>query len=278
MTAVINRRFQHLSAINDGLVFDLKKDASQVRDGMEAEDIHRFRVETKKLRAFLRLVVPDRHPSLPRRFRRYYQSLGVIRNLQLQEQRFREWAGADIRRHAAYLASLRAEWRTAISQCTREAMALSLPHIESRVREGLQDKLETGLVREFLWKASTRIRKLAAPDATLSEEDMHELRKCLKDLSYNHKYIEHESLHILPPALTAGKEKIEPVLLLLGRFQDYCSGLRLLQPPGDSNEKELIGPVARDWQKEKEKLRHQFRITYLPIFHRLFALPYIEAG
>ena len=38
--------------------FDLNKKDRDACGDVEGEDIHRFRVEAKKLRAFLRLVIP----------------------------------------------------------------------------------------------------------------------------------------------------------------------------------------------------------------------------
>ena len=165
---------------------------------------------------------------------------------------------------------LTTELATAIRLAAEDCRALSLPHAESRILESLLESLGTNHVRDFLWKASAKIHSVTKPEASLSDEEMHDLRKCLKDLSYDHKYIDHQTVPVLPPALTAGKEKIEPVLLLLGRFQDYCSGLQLLQEGGSLPEDKPLAGLFRHWLKEKERLRHQFRATYLPIFQRLF--------
>jgi CHAD domain-containing protein len=51
------------------------------------EDIHQFRVEVKKLRAFLRLAGSTHtgiKPRLPRRLHTFYSMVGIVRCLQLQ--------------------------------------------------------------------------------------------------------------------------------------------------------------------------------------------------
>src|SRR6185312_1729733 len=217
MIALIGRRFQALGTIHSGLLFDLTREESAMRDGIEAEDIHRFRVEIKKLRAFLRLVKPGQRHVLPTHLREYYRSLGAIRNLQLQELRLLDAATDDLRRLPVYSGLLRSQLSVALRQANGLASDVLLPHAQSRALEDLPAELGTETIRDFLWKASTGIQSLMAPDAMLTDRNMHELRKILKDLNYNQKYVAHESAHILPPALTAGKEKIEPLLVLLGR-------------------------------------------------------------
>jgi CHAD domain-containing protein len=49
------------------------------------EDIHQFRIEVKKLRAFLHAIKTEL--KLPRRLRKFYDSIGIVRNLELQQQR-----------------------------------------------------------------------------------------------------------------------------------------------------------------------------------------------
>src|SRR5690348_18289101 len=51
-----------------------------------AEDIHHFRVEVKKLRAFLRLLTASEKlegPLLPENLKSLYRYVGIIRNIQL---------------------------------------------------------------------------------------------------------------------------------------------------------------------------------------------------
>ena len=269
LIAVIDDRFQTLTTIQTGLLFDLTKEASVMRDGMEVEDIHHFRVATKKLRAFLRLAIPGRRPVLPGRLREYYRSLGVIRDLQLQEQRLQQACASEFRRLPGYSMWLRSQLSLALKKAAGLASDLLLPNARSRILADLPGDLGPEAIRDFVWKSSTAIRSLLGPE--LSDEQMHQLRKILKDLSYNHRFIADESAQILPPALTAGKEKIEPLLLLLGRFQDYCTAIELLGQSGDDTETKLLAGISREWEKEKEMAGRQFRTTYVPMLRILFS-------
>lgn len=269
--AEIHKRFEKITSAHERILFDLGKADQVAWKTVEAADIHCFRVEVKKLRAFLHLVVPEKKPLLPKQLRDYYQSLGAVRDLQLQEQRIRQFAGGKAHRLVAYSTFLKAETATALQQAREDAATLFLPRAESRVLEALPEKLAADTVREFLWKAATKIQGLTQADAPLEDKKLHELRKCLKDLSYNHEFILGETANILPAALAAGNEKIEPFLKVLGRIQDLRSGLELLQPVGNTQEKKMLAAARHQWEKEKESLRHQFKVNYLPIFRRLFA-------
>jgi CHAD domain-containing protein len=267
----INKRFGKITAAQERILVDLEKGDRVIRDYVEPEDIHRFRAEVKKLRAFLHLVLPDRKTVLPRRLHDYYQALGAVRNLQLQEYRVLEFEGEKADRFVAYCALLRTELATATQQARESAAELFLPHEEARILEGLPEKLVSDGVCEFLWKSATRIQALTQADALLADGELHEIRKCLKEINYNHAFIHEHAAHVLPPAFGAGKGKIEPLLEILGQFQDFRTGLELLQPTGDSHEQKHLATLRRQWEGEKESIRHRFKVIYLPIFQRLFA-------
>src|SRR5580692_4119732 len=57
---------------------------------LDAEDIHAFRAEVKKLRAFLQLAPSGTKVKMPGRLHLFYRMVGEIRNLQLQQQRIRD--------------------------------------------------------------------------------------------------------------------------------------------------------------------------------------------
>lgn len=60
----------------------------------DADDNHNFRVEIKKLRAFIRLInisQPDHENKIPKKIRKFYHLVGDIRNLQLHQQRIRNF-------------------------------------------------------------------------------------------------------------------------------------------------------------------------------------------
>lgn len=270
----INKRFGKITAAQERILFNLEKGDRVIRAYVEPTDIHCFRTEVKKLRSFLHLAVPDRKTVLPQRLHDYYQVLGAVRHLQLQEYRVLEIEGEKADRFVAYSALLRTELATATQQARESAAELFLPHEEARILEDVAEKLFSDCVPKLLWKSVTRIQELTQTDALPADGELHEIRKCLKDISYNHAFIHEHMAQILPAALEVGKQKIKPLLEILGQFQDYRTALELLQPTGDSQEQKQLVTLRVQWEEEKESIRHRFKVIYLPIFQRLFASNY----
>lgn len=71
---IIESRFKKINASFGAVVTDFA-----------TEDIHRFRVEIKKLRAFLHAT--KKGLTLPKQLKKFYSLASVIRNLQMQQQR-----------------------------------------------------------------------------------------------------------------------------------------------------------------------------------------------
>lgn len=274
LVQTVNKRFEKIAAAYERIMIDLGKAESLERRRFEVEDIHAFRVEVKKLRAFMHLVLPEAGHPIPDSLHAFYQALGVVRNLQLQEKRMTELHGAKARSFSGYLALLDREMEVAVEQARSEGLVLFLPHEEQRVLDQMPENVGTNTLHEFLWRMDAKIRALTRPGASLDDDNLHTIRKCLKDLGYNHRHLPDEAAHILPPSLVAGSAKLEPFLKILGEFQDLRSGLEWLEPSvtgivSDEHEKKLLGVVRRKWEKEKEAVRRQFRVLYLPIFSRV---------
>ena len=69
----------------------LKKQTKTVAEEFDMEAIHQFRVEYKKLRAFLRIISLQHETAgeikFPKKLKRGYNIIGSVRDLQLQQQR-----------------------------------------------------------------------------------------------------------------------------------------------------------------------------------------------
>ena len=60
----------------------------QIIKEFNVDDIHDFRVEVKKLRAFLRLLDSEKEiegPLIPKLLKTFYGYIGIIRNIQLHK-------------------------------------------------------------------------------------------------------------------------------------------------------------------------------------------------
>jgi CHAD domain-containing protein len=209
---------------------------------LDAEDIHAFRVEVKKLRAFLHLGSSGAKAKPPGRLHLFYRMVGEIRNLQLQEQRIREACLYQSCLPHTYLNLLAIETAAAIRRARQFATSrLSIPVEERQVLSALTYPTKDNL-QGFVRKALYRLQKISDNHHPIDDDALHSLRKCLKDLPYNHPYT----------ALTD----------LLGQFQDLRSGLVFLQPIyidqiPDAGEKKMLERIRVLWEKDKAAIKNQ---------------------
>src|SRR5215472_18248673 len=73
----------------------LDKLCHKILKEFDAQDIHDFRVEVKKIRAFLRLLgikKEEGEPLIPKLLKTFYGYVGTIRNIQLSEYSLSNYA------------------------------------------------------------------------------------------------------------------------------------------------------------------------------------------
>jgi CHAD domain-containing protein len=236
----------------------------------DAEDVHNFRVEVKKLRAFLHLVPSGVNVKLPPNLHHFYRMVGGIRNLQLQEQRIHD---AFIRQDAlpqTYLNLLAIETAAAIRRAKKfAANKLSIPLEERQLLSTFTHHIK-GNSQEFARNIVSRLQTLSDNRHPIDDEDLHSLRKYLKDILYNHHHIENEAIHILPSILSDGKESVVALIGLLGQIQDLRSGLLLLQPGyidqiTDDGERKMLEEIRSIWRKDKSAIKDQVLASLQPI-------------
>jgi CHAD domain-containing protein len=231
---------------------------SRVKAGFGMEDIHAFRLEIKKMRAFLRLDARTKdHARLPGRLHRFYFLAGVIRNLQLQQQRITEaWKGREESLPRLYLIMLETE----IGIKTAEARSfakdkLSIKKEREKVLAKVRRSLSGKAIRGFVQTSAGRLDDLWGWPYPLEDDTLHSIRKLLKDLFYNHAYIAKEASILLPAALRE-KTGIKNITDMLGGFQDMRMKLDLLQPEylstvNDERERMALEELKKKWEEEK---------------------------
>src|SRR4051794_37076234 len=112
----------------------------------DADDIHDFRVEVKKLRAFLRLLDiknEDNEPVIPSLLKTFYGYIGIVRNIQLyQHDLFKYITAHNINKPEEYLKLLSNEetyWK-------KQAEALmadnNFQDVKEKIIKGLPGKLK----------------------------------------------------------------------------------------------------------------------------------------
>jgi len=190
----------------------------------ELETIHDFRVEIKRIRAFVRLlnssVQGEDRIKLSAGLRACYGFAGEIRNLQLHKKRIIELCqNLEVTMPASYLSILSAEEAIKKQGCRNTEKDVSLKDIEQRTISHVHHILHRKDINTYMNQKRKALESfLLLP--FLSDDDLHGLRKILKDLSYNWAYVIAD-IKLLPQFFTH-KKNIEELTIRLGDFYDLC--------------------------------------------------------
>jgi CHAD domain-containing protein len=259
---IIKIRFEKIQASFDAAIVYL-----------DAEDIHAFRVEVKKLRAFLQLASPREKTKLPRHLHHFYRIAGEIRSIQLQEQRIRDTFPHEGSLPQSYLTLLSIEAADHIRHARKlVATRLSIAADEQRLLHAFPGCLSKNSLREFTRDSICVLQTIADHLEPVGDDTLHSLRKCLKGLLYNQSYIQKEAADILPLALPAGKNTLTACIELLGQYQDLRSGLFLLRPRyidqvSDAAERRRLQGVCTQWENDKTAIKRQILATQPLLFN-----------
>jgi hypothetical protein len=168
---VLKRRFEKIQASFDLAIAYL-----------DADDIHAFRADVKKLGAFLRLAPKGINVKLPTSLGQFYRLVGLIRGLQLQEKRIRDACMDKGCLPQSYLNLLAIENAAAIRRARKfAARKLSMPAVQRELLLAFPDGLTEDALRGFTGATDERLENFGENRPT-DEESLHSLRQCLKDL------------------------------------------------------------------------------------------------
>jgi len=165
----------------------LKKTSNDMTD-FDADKIHGFRVEYKKLRAFLRMMASVengyREINISKNLKKAYHISGSIRDLELQVQRILEISKNDSRKATDYIEVLRNEEQKLgpelftlldekpISESKKKTDSILPDHF------GVEDFLN---FVDIKWLSI----KTVIISENFSDDNIHSIRKNLKDIVYN---------------------------------------------------------------------------------------------
>lgn len=254
ITSVVKKRFSNIQEYISRMLVDFGE-----------EPVHDFRTEIKKLRAFLRLLNTghnEKQFGISKKIKVYYWYAGNIRNLQLDIKKLNGPEG-DI--PAVYIVRLKKEIESLQGALRSLHSPANFDNSKKIIRNWIAVPAKP-LVKKFVNQKVEEYKNLL----TLMKQDeiLHAIRKLLKDLLYNWKYIkEHRSL--LPPAIAA-KKQIEELTDILGEFCDRITGIHLLEAylfaTPDPADKETLEKIMSKWNTEKNELRSKIysMLNYSP--------------
>ena len=250
----------------------LKKHYNKSFKDFELEEIHGFRLEIKKLRAFIRLIntnIPeDKKIKIGGKIKSFYNTTGNIRNLQLHQHRISLICDDMLlEKPILYLQLLHNEESLLKKRAELIADKISFNHFRKKIIDLVPDKLKAKSVQSFvIQKQHSLLELIFLTD--YSDEALHEIRKVLKDLLYDWKYIR----SYLPVALSAyftNKKNIEVFTDKLGEFHDLCIALYFFKPvyidkTADEEENKILLTVKRKLEETKGEMREEIRQYLAP--------------
>jgi CHAD domain-containing protein len=264
MKSIVRKRFKKMHSLLDKLPIYF-----------QADDIHRLRVEIKKLRAFLQFLASQqggkKQIQFPERLRKLYGMAGILRNLQLEIKTATDLNTGDKPAMTSYLSSLEAglEREKSVTRLHLPS-AIQLAYEENILIGLLPDSITKSKVRKFM---RSRRKKIAAvADGVLRYEQYHRLRKLLKTIQYNKKAL-FSVQHDYNPAL------VEEITDLLGGYCDACNALsdfqlysKTLLEPEKRPLLNLQKTLIREKNKRLRELKHRLPSLRL-IFSRYSPVP-----
>ena len=249
---VVERRFKTIHK----LLHKIMKD-------FDADDIHSFRIEVKKIRAFLRLVDFEKKvdgPLIPKQLKRLYGYIGIVRNIHLHRHSvFKYITNNKIEEPSAYIEMLGKEK----SHWQKEAADLmeknNFKDAEEKIIKHLPDELDKSSIKAFV---KNKLDRLKEQLKDMNNDDaIHSIRKILKDILYNLEIIkDHADL----PEIIAKEEDLKSLTSMLGDFRDKCIELEFLEPEyldkiKDPQENTRLQQIKNDFEKDKQFIKQQLQ-------------------
>ncbi|GAB2824354.1 CHAD domain-containing protein [Ferruginibacter profundus] len=228
-----------------------------------AESIHLFRVEYKKLRAFLRLLAIQKKGSgkikVSKKLKEIYHITGSIRDLQLQQQRITAFTEKIVKKPLHCIAILQKK----IDELQKTLLQFSIKKIIARSKKKIglfiPDRLsKSEFLIFFATQQETATRFVSGKNLTAN--NLHTIRKYLKDLLYNYKiYKQNKGSRSITVCNKKDDHYLSALLLHLGNFQEITTAITLLKlwspPLSDKNNRRLLQQVKAKWLSEKRLIK-----------------------
>jgi len=200
----------------------ISKHYNNLLEDFEPEVIHDFRLEIKKLRAFIRLVNTEvtkkKSIKIKQKIKTFYNTTGKIRNVQLHKQRIIQMCmSLSLVTPETYLELLNEEEAQEKKKARVEAEEISFPRFKETVMKSMPEELTTASIRSFTLQKSDALLALLSLSA-YDDKTLHNTRKILKDILYDWDYIMPYLASVFPEYFIH-KENIESLATKLGDFR-----------------------------------------------------------
>lgn len=221
------------------------------------DDIHDFRVEVKKLRAFLRLLNGGEetdHSLIPKLLKSFYGYTGIVRDLQLQRHYiFSYITNYKIEEPAEYLAILNDEEKYWMQNAKALMADKDFSEAKEKILKQIPHKLEKSAIKKFV---ENKLDELEQQLKNLKDDAaIHTIRKILKDILYAWDYIKDVAQL---PEIISKQDDVKLLTKQLGDYIDLCMQLEFLQPEYLDNIKKEDEKV--EIEKIKDEVGHEKKL------------------
>jgi hypothetical protein len=231
-------------------------------DSFSLDDIHDFRVEIKKLKAFLRLLQRDSEKSqklkFPKFLNKIYKSLGLVRELQLQEKKLLKAVSNEEILLLNTISNLH-EQTDNVREKTKELLDYkdSWKKAETRIKKFIPEELNAEAVESYLRFKVRELKKILSLKR-ISITRLHGMRKILKDLQYNHPYW--KDARLAEGQALPSLDEIHDTGSMIGDLHDIYAATIILESSiksrsVDEDERKRLLQIRLSWKKDRDMLR-----------------------
>lgn len=219
---------KELERITDKYVRSLEKNCRNIPGSFAIGQIHDLRVDYKRLRAFIRLCREEaqaRHLQIPDTLSDLYQAAGAVRDHQLFLAKITLYAKVQYAL-PEFTQCLQQELFKAKEHLVKKIEKVDWERLRKSLKEELPAVLHDAAIRQFVNRkvAAIHILMLAAD----REEDLHEVRKNLKDLLHVNRIFDHDWGIPFPFPAWKNEKPVNEMAEKLGDFNDECITLSFL--------------------------------------------------
>ncbi|MBC7509034.1 MAG: CHAD domain-containing protein [Ferruginibacter sp.] len=242
----------------------LKKHIKKISEDFDMEAIHQFRIAYKKLRAFLRMISQDHETTgeikVSKKLKRSYNLSGFVRDLQLQQLKIREATKQELKKPQAYINLLKKEIEKLTPELSEIFLEKPVTASKKKTDASIPNELHLNSFRNFVQKKWAAIYAIIV-SRHFSDDNIHAIRKSLKDLFYNLKINEGVEYEVLSQSIWKGKDEqyFNKLLEELGSFQNKCTAIGLLKSywlnSFNTHNRVLLEGIKKGWVKDKVRMK-----------------------
>ena len=238
--------------------------AVAVSNGYQEETIHQFRVAYKKYRTFIRLVSvssnSEKGVKISKRLKYWYNLLGYLRDLQLQQRLIMDAFETEQERPQAYVYALEKEISTVKLTFSVKSFQAAVTTNQNKAKPFITEKISKCHCLKFVCEKLLLVHEVLLK-SELSDTDFHRIRKNLKDIFYFLSMGKMRLADFLSSSIFNSNDDqyLKFLLEQLGEFQDLCTAIILLKTicfnPANLKQQHTLTQLQEKWALEKEQLR-----------------------